>query len=520
MHLLGFSSHRIVYLALCVIFLVIASFFHEKRNYKLSVVSLLLGSFAVGVFAAVLDPYLNIWDEGFHALVAKNMMNNPFKPMLYHNPLLPYDFTVWSDNHIWLHKQPLFLWQMALSMKIFGVNEFAVRLPDIIMHAILPYFILRIGKITVNRNVGFYAALLFAVAYYPLELIAGKFSTDHNDFAFLFYVTASFWAWFEYMRSGEKKWLIFIGVFSGMAVLVKWLMGLLVFVLWAFTFFSKPKELLKLKSYFPPLISFIISLVIFIPWQLYILTRFPVESRFEFSAFSSHFSNAVEGHRGDFWFHFNATKLIYGDGLFFSILLIMAFIALLLFIKKRKYRVFIPGAIIFVYLFYSLAETKMLSFTLIVAPFLFIGFSLLISKLIELMSRFIKKKFLVILFQSILILALSVVLFNIKGLQINHTEVYKEYSHYRQVKKKERKFVSELATKYDDKNTVVFNTLFIDAGHIPFMFYADFIAYKILPNEIQIDDLTQKGYDVVILDFGDIPEKFRRIESVYIEPVN
>jgi len=42
-----------------------------------------MGALGVRIFAAMLDPFLNTWDEQFHALVAKNMMANPFKPMLY-----------------------------------------------------------------------------------------------------------------------------------------------------------------------------------------------------------------------------------------------------------------------------------------------------------------------------------------------------------------------------------------------------------------------------------------------------
>src|SRR5687768_6910766 len=84
------------------------------RHPKYALSSLLAGTFILRVFMAQLDPFLNLWDERYHALVAKNMMLEPFKPMLYANPVLPYSFDSWTNNHIWLHKQPLFLWQIAL----------------------------------------------------------------------------------------------------------------------------------------------------------------------------------------------------------------------------------------------------------------------------------------------------------------------------------------------------------------------------------------------------------------------
>ena len=42
------------------------------------------------------DLYLHSWDERYHALVAKNMMDNPFVPMLYKNAILPFDPIDWS----------------------------------------------------------------------------------------------------------------------------------------------------------------------------------------------------------------------------------------------------------------------------------------------------------------------------------------------------------------------------------------------------------------------------------------
>src|SRR4051812_1318969 len=86
---------------------------------------------ALRCYMAGLDPFLHEWDECFHALVARNMMDHPLVPMLRKGQLLPYDYQQWVGNTVWLHKQPLFLWQMALSMKLFGVSEFALRLPSI-----------------------------------------------------------------------------------------------------------------------------------------------------------------------------------------------------------------------------------------------------------------------------------------------------------------------------------------------------------------------------------------------------
>ncbi len=84
------------------------TFFYLKKT-KTSLWLIILSAFLLRLLLSALDPFLHNWDERFHVLVAKNMMQFPFKPMLNKNPILPYNYTDWSSNNIWLHKQPLFL---------------------------------------------------------------------------------------------------------------------------------------------------------------------------------------------------------------------------------------------------------------------------------------------------------------------------------------------------------------------------------------------------------------------------
>jgi 4-amino-4-deoxy-L-arabinose transferase-like glycosyltransferase len=113
----------------------------------------LMGLF-IRIYIIQLDPFLHDWDEKFHALVAKNMLNQPFKPMLYVHQYFKTDPFNWTFNHIWLHKQPLFLWQMALSMRIFGVNEIAVRLPSAVMGTLMILLVYRVALLTTLNKFG------------------------------------------------------------------------------------------------------------------------------------------------------------------------------------------------------------------------------------------------------------------------------------------------------------------------------------------------------------------------------
>jgi 4-amino-4-deoxy-L-arabinose transferase-like glycosyltransferase len=144
--------------------LLISAFFLFFWKKNLGLIALVVGAFFLALFMASMDPFLHLWDEQQHALVAKNMAQYPFKPMLYKDPILPYLHSYWIQNHIWLHKQPLFLWQMALSIKMFGANVLAVRLPSIIMFSLLPLIVYRIGTIVKNAQAGFIAAFFMAIA--------------------------------------------------------------------------------------------------------------------------------------------------------------------------------------------------------------------------------------------------------------------------------------------------------------------------------------------------------------------
>jgi len=103
-------------------------------------------------------------------------MKHPFKPTLFDQPYLPYDYrswggdhvwshTFWQGNHIWLHKPPYALWQIAASYHLFGVNTFALRLPSVIMSGLAVFITYMIGSELYDKKVGFVAAFLQAVKY-------------------------------------------------------------------------------------------------------------------------------------------------------------------------------------------------------------------------------------------------------------------------------------------------------------------------------------------------------------------
>ena len=492
-----------------------------RRHKKLSLLLLFIGTIAIGYFIANLDHFLILWDEQYHALVAKNLSNNPLRPLLFADPLLNFNYKDWTENHVWLHKQPLFLWQIALSLKVFGTTELAVRIPSILMHAIMPLFIYRIGKISINENAAYNAALLFSVAYFPLELVTGRYSTDHNDIAFLFYITGSFWAWFEYEKSQKKYWLLLIGMFSGCAVLVKWLMGLLVYIIWVITkLLTDKKGRLNIKSYLPLLYSGLISLLIFLPWQIYISIKYPLESSYEYKMISSHFFKAIEGHTESIWYYFtDGLEIMYGSGDLVPFILLLGIILLLIKIPNKIYKVAIASTILFVYIFYTLAATKMVAFTIIVLPFVYLGLGYLIDSLNSLFGKKVDNKFLTQTFSIIILRVISFTALNLTKIQGNHTAWKAHDNHNRFSEQVEMALIQSLKDNLNGEEYVVFNASITLNGHIPIMFYTDYIAYNFIPSRNQIEKIRQNNKKIAILDLGNLPEYIVQDKSIKIVKV-
>lgn len=443
------------------------------------------------LFGALLDGFLNIWDERFHALVAKNMMETPFVPRLYPEMLLDIDHSHWAKSYIWMHKQPLFLWQIMLSFKLFGVSELAMRIPSILMCTILIPVIVRSGTLLVNKNVGYLAALLFASSFYTLELISGRQMLDHNDIAFAGYITLSIWSWLEYKNSGKVYWLFLIGLFSGCAVLCKWFVGLLVYLGWGTELLTSKA---KLKEYLRPLLSFLVTLVIVLPWQIYTFVQFPDEASREWEYNTMHFSVPIEAHGGNSWYHLSQIENVFGHLVPFILL-----IGMYLLYKRGKSKSTVVGIFaIFlgVHLFFSLAATKMPSFTyiLILPVFIFVA-TAMDSAILALKER-VKVSFIATLIILFVLGLTSYSRIDVEELQLIHTEWSEENTYTRMLTYNRKVFVE--LKKELPPNSVLLNVK--GRHYVEAMFYTDALAYNFVPSVREIQKLKSANKHIYIFE--------------------
>ena len=463
-----------------------AIFFNSANKNNHALIILVLGAFSMRLFAAHLDPFLNEWDERYHALVARNLMDNPLKPYLRY-PVLLYDYKNWGGNYIWLHKQPLFLWQMALSMKIFGVSEYAIRYPDVLMGTIMVLLVYRITLLlTKNSKTAFLSALFMAVSNYQLDLISGNKGMDHNDVAFGFYVLLSFWAYMEYITKQSLRWAILVGIFAGCAILNKWLTGLLVFSSWSINFLLNLRKETWRKELLHITIALVCCIVVFLPWQLYIFQMYPLEANHEYTYNARHISEALEGHMGNESYYLRNFDLYFGFCFFWLPIGLVA----ILFNKKysRKILISVISAFVLILLFFSLiVHTKVDSYFFVVVPIGFIFMAIAISRIVN----YTKKC--VVLVQNTL--AFITAFFVLNCFQI--FEAHNPDDIHRQSRIYSTKVFKQLNNFIPQNTHIVLNTLTDEC--IDCMFYNKGLsAYSYCCNEKDFETIKSKNLPVAV----------------------
>ncbi|MEZ4885065.1 MAG: glycosyltransferase family 39 protein [Chitinophagales bacterium] len=462
--------------------------FFFKKNHKLALFLLGLSGLMLRFAIASFDPYLQEWDERYHALVAKNLMDFPFRPMLRIDPILEYQKDAWCCNHIWVHKQPLFMWQMAVSMKIFGVNEIAMRLPSVIMGTLSIFMIFEIAKFwTKDGTVAYLSSFLFTFSYYQLELTSGRFSLDQNDAAFAFYVTASIWAFVKYLKTNYSiKWVVIVGMLVGGAVLNKWLTGLLIFGGWGLYILLSEGWIKDYRKWLHLLLAFFVSLVVFMPWQIYILHAFPEESAIMYEHNRRHIFEPLDGHIGDIWFHFNQMKVTYGR--FLLIFIPLGIIQLFRDKKVSKSLTisFVSMGII-IYLFFSaIVQTKMPAFTFPVHSLIWTMIAFGIYSVSELVFNKLA------IYQKYFLYVFLYVCMGIYTLKPWEIAKYRDVHNEMRNTKIYNTAIYKNLSKEKIEGRVILNCKAFEDTDV--MFYQDVNAYHWYPEQHTLDSLLEIGY--------------------------
>jgi 4-amino-4-deoxy-L-arabinose transferase-like glycosyltransferase len=126
-------------------------------------------------------------------------------------------------------KPPLFFWLQSGSMMIFGINEFAARFPNAIAGLITLAFLMFAGKRLYNEKFG----LLWALLYFGSLLPQLYFRSGIIDPIFNLFIFISVYFIYNGFHSKRITDYLYAGLFSGLAVLTKGPVALLLLLLTA-----------------------------------------------------------------------------------------------------------------------------------------------------------------------------------------------------------------------------------------------------------------------------------------------
>ncbi|WP_303315170.1 glycosyltransferase family 39 protein [Flavivirga abyssicola] len=161
-------------------------------------------------------------------------------------------------------KPPLSTWLSAFSINLFGVTEFAVRLPSLIF-AILIIFM--IGKYSKQQGLPFFLPAFILLTIPEFLLHAGVVSTDMSLCFCVVLTMLSFWESSKTEKRTVWNYLFFVGL--GLGLLAKGpiiiILTLPPLCLWLLFF----KDHIKVIRKMPWLIGTLIVIIISIPWYYF-----------------------------------------------------------------------------------------------------------------------------------------------------------------------------------------------------------------------------------------------------------
>jgi hypothetical protein len=154
--------------------------------------------------------------------------------------------TVRIDFEAFYQKPPLFIWMQVLSMKIFGINEFAARFPNVICAMFTLVVLFRTGRRIYDTGFAWFWVLSYTGSILPfLYFKSGIIDPWFN--LFIFAALLNLIRFLDAER-GEKRWqnLVLSAVLLGLANLTKGPVSILLFGLTVAGFWALNKFRLKI----------------------------------------------------------------------------------------------------------------------------------------------------------------------------------------------------------------------------------------------------------------------------------
>ncbi|HSX96420.1 MAG TPA: glycosyltransferase family 39 protein, partial [Streptomyces sp.] len=129
-----------------------------------------------------------------------------------------------SGNAITVDKPPASLWPMALSVRLLGLNSFAILFPQVLMAVATAGVLWAAVRRRFTATAGFLTMAVFALT--PVAALMFRF--NNPDAALALLMAAAVYCTQRAMEKARTKWLVWAGVAIGLAFLVKTLQAFLI----------------------------------------------------------------------------------------------------------------------------------------------------------------------------------------------------------------------------------------------------------------------------------------------------
>src|SRR3989344_6184011 len=327
----------------------------------------LLAFLGVGILASIIfltglgKPALQDYDEAIYAKVVRETVSGT-------DPL-----TLKQLGNPWFEKPPLYFWLAMISSKMFGLDEFSLRLPSSLFSiAGIILIMLLAWEITKDKFMSLVTGLMFLTM--GALIVAGR--QVRLDVPVTVAIMFSFYSFLCGLKN--PKWLIGIGIGVAVGIMFKSIIGFYAFpaiLIWSIIF--KNFSWLKNKYFW---LGGFAGLAIILPWHLYETVKFG-------SAFwQEYFIHHVLGRFGENvigggqavsnWNYFKFSFLFeFPWFALFGLGLLALPTALLKTNGRKKEALALGCSAVFIFTVFAAAGTKLFYYTIPAIPFmaLFLG---------------------------------------------------------------------------------------------------------------------------------------------------
>lgn len=202
------------------------------------------------------------------------------------------------DGVPYLEKSPLKYWMIAVSYKVFGVHDWAARIPIALSTVLLCWMVMRMGMWAFGLRAGFYAGLSLATCI-------GLFLFTRiliPDVILTLTIALAMWSLLRALDENETQPRLWAGIMAasiGTGLLLKGLIAAVFPAGAAFVYLVVTRQLLKSRTWrrLRPFSGALIILLIAAPWHIIATLRNPPYLDFTFHSKPGEY-------RGFFWFYF------------------------------------------------------------------------------------------------------------------------------------------------------------------------------------------------------------------------